>query len=122
MIMDLQTKSIQKRKNKTDGIRICIMRRIKPEFDFDIWIKPLSPSTKLLKKYQDKKIDWQTFEKIFIKQIVNKRKSYFDILLKILEKETVTLLCWEEKGENCHRLLVAEKLEKINPKISVKHI
>ena len=120
--MKLQTKSIQNKKTKKDGIRICIMRRIKPEFDFDIWIPVLSPSAKLLKSYQDKKINWEKFEDKFNKEVLTKQKEYLDIILQIAKKHTVTLLCWELKGENCHRLLVTRKLKEIVPGISVKHI
>lgn len=98
------------------------MRRIRPEFDFDIWIPVLAPSTKLLKSYHDKKIDWEKFENKFTKEVLEKQKKYLDIILQTAKKYTVTLLCWELKGENCHRLLVAKKLKEINPDISVKHI
>ena len=98
------------------------MRRIRPEFDFDIWMPILSPSAKLLKSYHDKKINWEKFENTFTKEVLNKQKEYLEIILQTAEKHTVTLLCWELKGENCHRLLVARKLKGINPKISVKHI
>jgi uncharacterized protein YeaO (DUF488 family) len=118
----LFTKSIQNRKSKNDGIRICIMRRIKPEFEFDIWMPNLAPSTKLLKSYHDKKVDWKQFEKKFNKEVLVGKKEYVDILISLLEKHTVTILCWEKKGENCHRLLVAGKLKELKPKLEIKHL
>ena len=63
----LKTKSIQKRKTKSDGVRICIMRRVKPHFKYDIWMPTLSPSTELLKNYHEQKIDWEIYEKLFAK-------------------------------------------------------
>ncbi|MCL6096543.1 MAG: DUF488 family protein [Patescibacteria group bacterium] len=98
------------------------MRRIRPEFEFDLWIPILAPSAKLLKSHQDKKIDWKSFEKKFTKEVLDKQKNYLNILTWIAEKHNVTLLCWEKKGENCHRLLVAKKLREINPDISVRHV
>ncbi len=98
------------------------MRRLKPEFEFDIWMPTLAPSTKLLKSYHDQKINWKSFEKKFTKEVLDKQKNYLNILTWIAEKHNVTLLCWEKKGENCHRLLVAERIKKINPGILVKHL
>lgn len=120
--MKLQTKSIQSTKNKNDGIRICVMRRIKPEFKFDIWMPSLAPSTNLLKSYHDKKIDWEKFEKRFKKEVLDKQNDYLDILLDISKKHAITLLCWEFKGENCHRLLVTKRLKQMNPKLLIEHV
>lgn len=115
----LLTKSIQSRISKKDGIRICIMRRIKPKFEFDIWIPTLAPSTELLKAYHEGEIDWKEYKKRFIKTILNKQQKYLDIILDILKKNTVTLLCWEETPERCHRRLTAERLKKLKPQISL---
>jgi uncharacterized protein YeaO (DUF488 family) len=71
----IKTRSIQLKKEKNDGIRICIMRRIKPSFKFDIWIKELSPTTKLLKDYHNKRLDWDKFEKEYKKQILKSKKK-----------------------------------------------
>ena len=116
----LKTKSIQSKSTKTDGIRICIMRRIKPEYKFDIWIQPLSPSTELLKSYHDKKIDWEQFEIKFTKQVLDKQEKYLKILLDIATTNTTTILCWEKTPGKCHRRLVAQRLKKINPKLEAK--
>ncbi|MBI1982362.1 MAG: DUF488 family protein [Candidatus Levybacteria bacterium] len=113
------TKSIQAKTNKQDGIRICIMRRIKPEFEFDIWMPALAPSTRLLKTYHEGKIEWKEYEKRFIKTVLSKQKKYLKIILDILKKNSVTLLCWEETPERCHRRLTAERLKKLNHRISL---
>ncbi len=119
MSKEIYTKSIQEKAKKADGIRICIMRRIKPEFEFDIWMPVLAPSTKLLKEYHDKKINWNQFEEKFKKEVLTKQTKYLKILMDVAEKETITLLCWEETPEKCHRRLVAEKLKKMNPTTKV---
>lgn len=117
----LFTKSIQDEKSEKDGIRICIMRRIKPEFEFDIWMPNLAPSTKLLKKYHDEKIDWKGFEKNFKKEM-SSQQIYFEIVKEIVEKNNATILCWEPKDENCHRLIVAENLKELNPKFKIRNV
>ncbi len=98
------------------------MRRIKPEFEFDIWIPALAPSTKLLKSHHDKKINWKSFEKKFAKEVLDKQKEYVEIVASVAKKYDVTILCWEKKGEHCHRLLLAEKVKRLYPAISIKHI
>jgi uncharacterized protein YeaO (DUF488 family) len=98
------------------------MRRIKPEFKFDIWIPKLAPSTKLLKSYHDKIIDWKEFEKEFTREVLEKQSEYLDVIISLAEKSDATILCWEPKGENCHRILVAKKLQQLNPLLKVKHI
>lgn len=114
----IKTKSIQTHAEKKDGVRICIMRRIKPEFEFDIWMPTLAPSTELLQSYHEKIIDWKTYEKRFDKEVLSDSK-YLDLLEKLELNQTITLLCWEETPEKCHRRLVAEKLIKLHPQIKI---
>lgn len=116
----IKTKSIQIKPEKADGIRICIMRRVKPEFVFDLWMPPLSPSTELLKEYHDEKIDWNGYENRFKKEVLDTQKIYLTMLLDLSKKQTITLLCWEETSEKCHRRLVVEKLQAMEPTLKVK--
>ena len=116
--MIIKTKSVQAKNEKSDGIRICIMRRIRPEFVFDIWMPTLAPSTELLKSYHDRRIDWKKYERRFAKEVLNRNQKYLDIVLDISQKDILTLLCWEDTPEMCHRRLVAEHLKKINPLIN----
>ena len=95
------------------------MRRIKPEFIFDIWIPALAPSTELLKKYHEKKITWNEYEVLFKNGVLKTQHKYLKILLDIAKENIVTLLCWEEIPEKCHRRLVAEKLKTIQPKLKI---
>lgn len=116
----IKTKSIQAKPEKGDGIRICIMRRVKPEFSFDMWLPPLSPSTELLKEYHDEVIDWDGYEKLFTKEVLDTQTTSLTILLDLSKKHTITLLCWEETPEKCHRRLVVEKLLAMDPTLEVK--
>lgn len=109
----IQTGCIQKPYKKTDKIRICIMRRVRPEFKFDIYMQPLSPSTKLLKSYQNKIISWPEFEKEFTTSVLDKQKKYLKIILDIAIKKSVVLLCWEKTSTRCHRSLVLKRLREM---------
>lgn len=117
--MTLSTKSIQAEPNKIDGIRICIMRRVKPESVFDIWIPALAPSTELLKEYHDGKINWGEYEKKYKSSVLDKQKKYIQIILDVIKKQDVTLLCWEKTPEKCHRRLLAERLKLMDPTLSL---
>lgn len=116
----IATKSIQKKTSSKDGIRICIMRRIKPEFGFDIWLPRLAPSTQLLKEYLEQTIPYELFQKKFLKELA-KQQNFLELILFLAEKEPVTLLCWEESAEFCHRTIVTEQLKKIAPEVTILH-
>ncbi len=116
----LKTKSIQKRKHSSDGLRVCVMRRIRPEYQFDIWMPILSPSEQLLTLYIiDKKIDWKTFKPLFLEEQKNNTKI-FNWILQLAKKENVTFLCWEDTGKFCHRSLLANQCKKLNSKLKIK--
>lgn len=117
--MIIKTKSVQEPAESKDGVRICIMRRIKPEFVFDIWMPPLSPSTELLKEYHDGKISWQQYEVRFQKEVLDTQEKFLRILLSMASLTHITLLCWEETPQMCHRRLVVEALQKIDPHVKI---
>lgn len=113
------TKSIQKKSKKADGIRICIMRRIKPEFEFDMWIPRLSPSTELLKDYHHGKLSWKEFANLFTQQVLETEEIYLSVIINIAQKNPVTLLCWELTPKTCHRRLVAERIVQMDPALKI---
>ena len=112
---NITTKSIHKKINKSDGIRICVMRRIRPEYDFDIWIPKLAPSEKLLKQYViQKKISWEEFSKHFIRETLlkNKAKKMIETLVFMAQSTKITLLCGEDSAKRCHRNLIIQECMK----------
>lgn len=117
--MSLYTKSIQAKKIKSDGIRICVMRRPDKDADFDIWMPHLSPSNKLLDDYQQGKIDWDGYVVRFNREVIKKETKYFKILAELANKKKITILCWEKTPEKCHRRLVAEEIKKRFPALKV---
>lgn len=117
----IKTKSIIKKSSKSDGIRVCVMRRIKPEYEFDLWLPVVSPSEKLLNQYViDQEITWEEFNPKFKKELL--KNSYFVTLLAAMAKnKTVTLLCYEEDHSTCHRSLITELIKEKYPDIKVEH-
>ncbi|PIS08767.1 hypothetical protein COT75_04770 [Candidatus Beckwithbacteria bacterium CG10_big_fil_rev_8_21_14_0_10_34_10] len=116
--MALFTKSIQFKKEKKDGIRICIMRRPGDFEDFDIWMPVLAPSHKLLNDSHSKKINWLQYKNRFKKEVILNKREYLNVLIDIALKKDVTILCWEKTPVKCHRRLVAEACQKINPQLN----
>ncbi len=117
--MSLFTKSIQRRKSKKDGFRICIMRRPASDLNYDLWMPVLAPSHKLLTDYHKKKVDWKIFCTIFDNEVIGKNNSYLSLLITLASRHDVTILCWEDTPEFCHRRLVAEACLKSNPTLKV---
>ncbi len=93
------------------------MRRVKPEYDFDLWMPKLSPSTRLLNKYVVlHQISWNEFKPLFLAQL-RRQKKLMKFLSQIVEKQNVTLLCWETESNQCHRSIVLEEVQKLYPKL-----
>ncbi|HTB21994.1 MAG TPA: DUF488 domain-containing protein [bacterium] len=80
----------------------------------------LAPTQDLLKRYQNKKIDWAGYEKEF-QAILDARKSVADFDYGLLEQPTV-MLCSEATAEHCHRRLVAERLKEQRPNLKIVHL
>lgn len=109
---NIGTKSINKPKAKTDGIRICVMRRIRPEYNFDMWIPELAPSEKLLNAYViDKQISWEVFSKRYTQERLLKArtKRLIETLVFLSRSSKITLLCGEVSAKYCHRSLIIKE-------------
>jgi len=118
--MILQTKSFQAKKSRTDGIRICVMRRPALEFEFDLWLPHVAPSEELLQQYViDKTMSWNEFQPKFLKEL-KKNKKYLELIIELTQNHSVTLLCWENTADSCHRSLLARECKKINKNLEIK--
>lgn len=108
--MRVMTGSLQRRKKATDGLRICVMRRIKPTYDFDMWIPGVAPSERLLEQYIiDKKISWKEFVPKYLTEL-SKKRALLHKLTAVTKTQKVTLLCWEKSAKYCHRSILAREL------------
>lgn len=114
----LYTKSILEKPTEKDGIRICIMRFIKPSYKFDIWIPKLAPSENLLRYYQKGNISWEDYEKEY-KKILEENSNLIELISNQAVGYDITLLCFEKTPEKCHRRLLAEKIRQFNPNLEI---
>lgn len=117
--MVLFTKSVQEKTNKSDGVRICIMRRPGEDVEYDAWMPVLAPSHQLLTDIHTKRITKPEYNRRFHEEVIVGQKKFIKFLAEIADKQDVTILCWEETPEHCHRKLVAEACQEINPNLKV---
>ncbi len=86
----------------------------------DYEYKPeLAPTKELLNGYKNKEVDWQEYEKVYNKILLDR-----DVLntISINELDNSVLLCSEPTAEQCHRRLAAEYLAKSSNNIKIKHL
>lgn len=115
-VVTIKTKSILNKKDKSDGIRICVMRFVRPFYEYDEWLKDLSPSIFLLTKYRDARINWNTFEAGYMLEMLSNNNNIN--IIKTLKKnsnngQVITLLCWERDDAYCHRRLLKDLISVI---------
>jgi len=111
------TKSIYAEKEQSDGVRVLVSRYyprgIKRD-RFDRWVRNASPEIPLLKQYKSGAIDWAEFTKRYKAQMrtsPESKNAIQDLAGLVQDRKTVTLLCYEKEGENCHRNILKQLVE-----------
>ena len=86
----------------------------------DYLYKPeYAPSKELLSDYRNKKINWEDYEKKYLK-ILDERNVLKKIDLELFKNSC--LLCSELKADKCHRRLLVEYIKKITKNINIIHL
>ena len=78
-----------------------------------------APSSDLLKKYRKKMIDWEQYEKAYLKEI--KGRNILD-RVKQDELENTCFLCSEATADHCHRRVLTEYLVSNFPDLKIIHL
>ncbi len=128
----LRTKSIHAPITREDGYRISVMSRhtlndgITPDplitdESFNEWKKELAPPDTLVGSYYRRNLPWVEFEKQYIDflQKPEQRVNLENLISQLKTENTITLLCVEEHPDHCHRRLLAQECQKINPEIQL---
>lgn len=71
----------------------------------------LSPTYELLAKYKNKEVNWNEYEIIFKRDVLDKLdiNTVLSELKSIADnKDNIVLCCYEKPSDNCHRHLVAD--------------
>jgi uncharacterized protein YeaO (DUF488 family) len=131
--MAIFTKCILDVPSSEDGIRISVMSRHTlndgktpdsriTEKSFDLHLPILGPSPSLVGGYYKRGLPWKDFELGYLKEIREEPKiSFVRLIAKFGLMTDITLLCIEEKPENCHRRLLLEECLRIEPSLVVEH-
>ena len=107
----IKVKSILDKKNKDDGVRVCVMRFVKNFYDYDKWLRELAPSIELLNDYRKRRIDWSEYERRYSKEMESKKELIKELKKRSDEGEVISLLCWERDDRFCHRRLLKGLIE-----------
>lgn len=79
----------------------------------------LSPTKNLFNDYKNGAIDWPVYQERFNALI---KERDIESVLQCHQIRNACLLCSEVKPDYCHRRLVAEYLQVLQPKIQIKHL
>lgn len=128
----LYTKSIYKNPEPEDGLRVSAMSRhtLKdgktPDPDIqkcDFHIPTFGPSPKLIVDFYKDRISWDEYKRLYLEEIRSNPNvvSQMKFFAKYAIEHDVTLLCVEEKADDCHRKLLAEEFQRLVPELTVVH-
>ena len=106
----IKTKSIFEKESSDDGFRVCVMRFIRDDYRFDLWLRDLAPSIDLLNDWKNRKASWKEYEERYLEEMRGKEEAVKRLVEVIREKIVVTLLCAEKDDRFCHRRLLKEYL------------
>ena len=83
----------------------------------------LAPPNELLDRYRADK-DWNAYERDFDEQVLSTApaKEAMTDLLERSQTEVVALLCSEPAPDRCHRRLVAERMQRDDPLLQIRHL
>lgn len=84
-----------------------------------IHIPDFAPTKELLSDYQNKKIDWLSYQKIFLSLIEQRKISS---KYEVASFDGACFLCSEETPEKCHRRLLVEYFKEKNNDIQIVHL
>lgn len=79
----------------------------------------LAPTDVLLDAYK-KQGDWQWYEAEFNHLLAS--RDLQEQARSLMSKGSICLLCAEPTAENCHRRLVAEYFQRLDPAVVIKHL
>jgi uncharacterized protein YeaO (DUF488 family) len=78
------------------------------------------PRSTLIGSYNRKEIDWTTFARRYREYLLSDdMQTRIRELVKHARQTDITLLCIESEPTHCHRRLLAEACQEIDPKLKV---
>jgi uncharacterized protein YeaO (DUF488 family) len=99
-----------------DGRRILVTRywpRGVSRERIDEYVRAVAPSRELVRAYKDGRIDWPSFRETYLAEM-ERPEAAAEIrrLADLSRREDITLLCVCREGENCHRYVLRDLIER----------
>lgn len=131
----LKTKSIFAKISTEDGLRISVMSRhtlndgitpdarIIPNVSYNEHRVELAPPLKLVSGWYRREVGWEQFAKEYSAYL--RTPNVLESVVKLSQialRRDITILCVEPKGENCHRVILAERCKQLYPELKVEHL
>jgi len=116
-------------RHKEEGLRIGTVRRPprgvpKGEYSsqnwYDVWLPNIAPTSELMKLGQSAKTEkeWLSFIKKYRSELNDPVKSrILDLLAALSHNSNISVGCYCENEERCHRSILREALEQRDAKI-----
>lgn len=118
-MLEIKTSYYANSKNYEGYVRVGISRYA-PQGSCDLRLLDFAPSAKTLFSYKDGRINEKEYEKEYLSDLEKLYKNKrIDVLVNWLKRyKKVVLLCYEKKGNFCHRHILSKYLnEKYDLKI-----
>ena len=128
----LRTRPIKAERLPDDGIRISVMSRhtladgVTPDTEisddsYDFWWPELAPPPKLIGAYYKRSMRWDEFEGIYLQHLRDPSiQTRVYELANLAGLYVVTALCVEDRPDRCHRRLLAQECQLLQPGLQVE--
>ena len=115
--MGLRVKRVYDKPEKSDGHRVLVDRLWprglkKSEARIDEWLKDITPSTRLRKRFKHDPMKWKEFKKKYAAELDDRREQV-EKLAREARKRTVTLLFSAKDTEHNNALALKEYIEQL---------
>ena len=104
------------------------MKQIRLSNALDITVKSgdkvFAPTWRIVMALKNGEISWKEYEAEYRQMMQRSQNAFKDHWIELLQKDSVTLICYCQKPEQCHRSLLAEMLVTFaeeNRQIAINH-
>lgn len=113
MVVNVFTSNFRKAKALDSSKYLIVsISRINPRGFDGVWLKELSPSSKLLSDYK-KGLSWSDYVQRYMSECCAPGfvKDVLSSLTFITKGRDIVLCCYESADKNCHRFIIAEHIK-----------
>jgi uncharacterized protein YeaO (DUF488 family) len=117
-IIDIRISNTSQLSGFAKGKDLQFFARRLANIDYEHQLK-FAPTKELLSRYRKKEISWQEYTEAYLNLLDTRN------IKEIISGESLNqccLLCSEHSPEKCHRRLLAEYLQEIQPDIQIFHL